>query len=201
MRSSVSVFVTKSDASAREIVWRDGDRDAIAGENANAKLPHLPGSRGQQPMSVVEVDAEHGAGKTSCTIPSSSIASSFIDASRKGIGHGSPSSGYRSCRGCLRALSRARCAAFDLSLRASLGFTWCRRLRSSRRTPGFLNLALERLEGPIDSIGLTEMNFCHESSSYRTVTSRNRTRRRRSSSQRASRSAVIPEENVTTGDR
>src|SRR5512147_2024305 len=58
-----SRLVTKSDSPAGEIVWRDGHGHAVAGENANTKLPHFAGGGGEQPVPVVEVDSERGAWK------------------------------------------------------------------------------------------------------------------------------------------
>src|SRR3954447_26493135 len=58
---SVRSFMPKRDATAREIVRRHLDGDAIAGENPDAESPHLPRSRGEQLVSVLEIDAEHRA--------------------------------------------------------------------------------------------------------------------------------------------
>jgi hypothetical protein len=57
----LSSFVAKRDPSAREVVWRDGHRDAIARQNTNAELAHLSSGGGENHVSVVELDAEHGA--------------------------------------------------------------------------------------------------------------------------------------------
>jgi hypothetical protein len=40
-------FVAKCDPASRQIVWRNGDRDAVTGENANAEFPHFPGGGGE----------------------------------------------------------------------------------------------------------------------------------------------------------
>src|SRR4051812_8158621 len=63
MATPMSRLVTEGDPSARQIVRRDRDGDAIAGENSDAKLSHLAGGGGEQLMAVVEIDAKHRAWK------------------------------------------------------------------------------------------------------------------------------------------
>src|SRR3954467_4945324 len=60
-KMSARLLMPKRDATAREIVRRHLDGDAIAGENPDAESPHLPRGRGEQFVSVLEIDAEHRA--------------------------------------------------------------------------------------------------------------------------------------------
>src|SRR5262249_23153704 len=104
-----SGLVTKRDPTASEIVRRDGDRDTIARQNADAKLPNLPSGGGEETMPVVEVDAEHRA-REYLRDRAFELDGLLLHAD---LERPVPR----------RSLCLARWAACDLSWRAALGFT------------------------------------------------------------------------------
>src|SRR5262245_4048839 len=54
-----SLLHPKGDSAAGEVIGRELDLDAIAGEDADVVLAHLPGDAGEDGMAVVELDPEH----------------------------------------------------------------------------------------------------------------------------------------------
>ncbi len=59
--SSGSLLHPEGDAAAGEVVGRELDLDAIAGEDADVVLAHLPGDASEDAVAVVQLDPEHGA--------------------------------------------------------------------------------------------------------------------------------------------
>ena len=52
--------MTEGDAAAREIVWRDFDRHAIAREHSDAVTPHITSQRREHFMTALDGHAERG---------------------------------------------------------------------------------------------------------------------------------------------
>src|SRR4030088_1421428 len=57
-RTNESALVPEGDASSRQVVGRDFESYAIAGENSNAESPHLSRDRGVHVVTVVHLHAE-----------------------------------------------------------------------------------------------------------------------------------------------
>ena len=57
---SCLLLVPIGDPTTSQVVWRQLNLDAIAGENTDVMHPHLAGDMGQHFVAVFEFDAEHG---------------------------------------------------------------------------------------------------------------------------------------------
>src|SRR5689334_4941810 len=111
--------MSERDSSSRQVVWRDGDGDSVAGEHADSELAHLSGGRGEDPVPVVEVHAEHGT-REDLRYDAVELYRFFLHSYLQHVRGSARMRGYELLR-ARAALCRARCAAFDLSCRASLG--------------------------------------------------------------------------------
>src|SRR5262245_16011063 len=50
------------DPTARQVVWRQLDADAITGQDADEVHPQLAADVGEHPVAVLQLDREHGVG-------------------------------------------------------------------------------------------------------------------------------------------
>jgi hypothetical protein len=62
-RTFISLLHPKGDSAAGEVVGRELYLHAIAGENADVVLAHLPGDASEDVVTVVELYPEHRAGE------------------------------------------------------------------------------------------------------------------------------------------